>query len=86
MSFRAAVVAGLFVAAFAVIAQEPKKDEPKNTEKKQYKPGDMSRPRPKVELANPRAGTARSRHSETSRNGAYRPSSSPSAMPGCRAA
>jgi hypothetical protein len=48
MSSRAAVVVGLFVAAgFAVFAQE-KKDEPKKDEKKQYKSGDMSRPRPKV--------------------------------------
>ena len=49
MSARAAVIVGLFVAAgFAVFAQEPKKDEPKKDDKKQYKPGDMSRPRPKV--------------------------------------
>jgi hypothetical protein len=47
MRVRAAALAGLF-AAFAVIAQEPKKDEPKKEEKKQYKPGDMNRPRPKV--------------------------------------
>ncbi len=46
---RSVVAFALFVAAFAVIAQEPKKDEPKKDEpKKQYKPGDMSRPRPKV--------------------------------------
>jgi hypothetical protein len=48
MYFRTAIVVGLFVAAFAVIAQEPRKDGPKKEEKKQYKPGDMSRPRPKV--------------------------------------
>jgi hypothetical protein len=42
MSSRAAVVA-LLLAGFAAIGQEPKKEE-----KKQYKPGDMSRPRPKV--------------------------------------
>jgi hypothetical protein len=48
MSSRAAVVA-LLVAGFAAIGQEPKKDEPKKEpEKKQYKPGDMNRPRPKV--------------------------------------
>jgi hypothetical protein len=44
MSIRAAIGVALFAAAaFAVLAEEPKKDE-----KKQYKPGDMMRPRPKV--------------------------------------
>jgi hypothetical protein len=46
MSSRAAVLALLAMGTF-VIADEPKKDEPKK-EKKQYRPGDMSRPRPRV--------------------------------------
>jgi hypothetical protein len=45
---RVAVIV-LLAAGFAVIAQEPKKDEPKKEpEKKQYKPNDMSRPRPRA--------------------------------------
>ncbi len=49
MSPRTAIVAALVtIAAFAVMAQEPKKDELKKEEKKSYKPGDMTRPRPKV--------------------------------------
>jgi|SRR5579883_883979 len=52
MSFRAAIVGALFLAAAWVVADEPKKDEPKKQpekpEVKKYKPGDMSRPRPKV--------------------------------------
>ena len=48
---RAAVVIGLFAVGAIVIAQEKKdepKKEPEKKEVKQYKPGDMSRPRPKV--------------------------------------
>lgn len=48
---RAAVVFGLFAVGAIVIAQEKKdepKKEPEKKEAKQYKPGDMSRPRPKV--------------------------------------
>jgi hypothetical protein len=57
MSFRAAVLLGLFVISAFVFAQE-KKDEPKKEpkeEKKQYKPGDMSRPRPRA--IDPGSGT-----------------------------
>jgi hypothetical protein len=46
MSSRAAVLA-LFTFSAFVIAQD-KKEPPKKEEKKQYKSGDMSRPRPKV--------------------------------------
>lgn len=46
---RLAVAGCLFAAAaLAVFAQEPKKDEPKKDEPKKYRPGDMTRPRPKV--------------------------------------
>ncbi|MFM8273375.1 MAG: DUF1080 domain-containing protein [Gemmata sp.] len=48
MSVRTLVAAALVTAAACAVIGQEKKDDAKKDEKKNYKPGDMSRPRPRV--------------------------------------